>query len=173
MATPANFDLTFTIQDNRGFRSLASFRSFIPDIESTGEVLDDIWTGVDGVRVAVAAMSNAKVVGVDFGYKYAIAQEPTSETGVYELVQQKAKLQGGDGNGGFMSVEIPAPKDALFLTTASENLVVVNPAASILTAMQSSLTVMTTARGGHPFQLFFGGQLVEGKPRRRRVLQGA
>lgn len=173
MATPANFDLTFTIQDNRGFKSLASFRSFIPDIESTGEILDDIWTGVDGVRVAVAGLTNAKVVGVDFGYKYAIAQEPTTDTGQYQLVTQKARLEGGDGNGGFMSVEIPAPKDTIFLSTTQDNLIVVDPADSLITALQSALTVMTTPRGGHPFQLFFGGQLIQGKPRVRRVLQGA
>jgi hypothetical protein len=77
-----------------------------------------------------------------------------------------------------MSLSVPAPKDGLFLTSADNNLIVVNPAATILTNFQSALTnsgtgIFGTPRGGSAFAQFFGGQLVEGKPRRRRVLQGA
>ena len=122
------------------------------------------------------AATNAKVIRLGWGWDAEYAQEPSSETGTYELVIQKARLQGGDGAGGFMSVSIPAPKDGLFLTEASENLVVVSPTSDLLTALQDALAgagIFPTPRGGKPFQQFFGGQLVEGKPRRRRVLQGA
>jgi len=178
MATPANVTLMYTIQDNRGYRANVQFNEFISDIEGSVEALGDIHTGSVAVGTALQALTNAKVVKSGWSYSYDYAQEPSSETGVYELVIQKAGLQGGDGAGGFMRAAIPAPKDALFLTTADNNLIVVNPAAGILTALQAALLNSATGqfptpRGGSAFAQFFGGQLVEGKPRRRRVLQGA
>jgi hypothetical protein len=178
MATPANVTFQYEIQDNRGFRSNMSINMFEPDIDASVTVLGDIATGVEAVGTVVQALTNAKVVKSGFTMSFDYAQEPSSETGVYELVIQKARLQGGDGAGGFMSLSVPAPKDGLFLTSADNNLIVVNPAATLLTNFQSALTnsgtgIFGTPRGGSAFAQFFGGQLVEGKPRRRRVLQGA
>jgi len=178
MATPANITYQYEIQDNRGFRSNASVTMFDPDLDGSTITLGDIAAGAAAVGTVVQAMTNAKVVKSGFTFSFDYAQEPSSETGVYELVLQKARLQGGDGAGGFMSISIPAPKDALFLTSADNNLIVVNPTATILTNFQAALVnsgtgIFPTARGGSAFAQFFGGQLVEGKPRRRRVLQGA
>lgn len=178
MATPANVSYDFEIQDNRGFRSTLSFNAFSVDIDTEAAAVSDLAAATEALGTAVQALTNAKVVRTGFSMNFDYAQEPSSETGVYELVIQKARLQGGDGAGGFMTASIPAPKDALFLTSADNNLIVVNPAAGILTALQAALVHTTpgmfpTPRGGSVFAQFFGGQLVEGKPRRRRVLQGA
>lgn len=179
MPTPANVSLIMEFQDNRGFRATVRIPSlFSADITSTGVVLDDIWSASNAVFAAVQAMSNAKLIKAGWQFDALYAQEPSSETGVYQLVIDKAKLNGGDGNGGFQHIEIPAPKDALFETTTQDNLIVVNPGAGILTTFQGTLNHATagmfaTPRGGSAFAQFFGGQLVQGKPRRRRVLQGA
>lgn len=178
MAVPANVSLSYVVQDNRGFKAQVRFEMFIADASASATPVSDIITGASAVGAALRAMSNAKVVQNGFGIDYIYAQEPTSESGTYQLVQQKARLEGGDGRGGFMSAQVPAPKDAIFLTTASEKLIVVDPAATTLVALQAALNsagagIFPTARGGSSFAEFFGGQLIEGKPRRRRVLQGA
>lgn len=178
VAVPANVSYDFEFQDNRGFRALLRVNAFDADISADAATVGDVYTGTAAIGTALQAMSNAKIVRTSVSYAFDIAQEPSSETGTYELVTQKAHLEGGDGNGGFMAASVPAPKDALFLTSADNNLIVVNPAASILTAFQSALThtnpgIYPTPRGGSSFALFFGGQLREAKPRRRRVLQGS
>jgi hypothetical protein len=178
MATPTNVTYMFTVQDNRGFRANIQFNGFIVDTDASTDALGDIAAATTAIGAAVQGLTNAKVVKTGVGFSWDYAQEPSSETGVYELVIQKARLDGGDGAGGFMTAQIPAPKDSLFLTAASENLIVVNPAATTLVALQTALNhgtagVYPTPRGGSIFGQFFGGQLVEGKPRRRRVLQGA
>jgi hypothetical protein len=178
MATPTNVTFQYEVQDNRGFRSNMSISMFDADIDANVTALQDIATGVEAVGALLQLVTNAKIIKSGFTMAFDYAQEPSSETGVYELVIQKARLQGGDGAGGFMSLSVPAPKDALFLTSADNNLIVVNPGATILTNLQAGLATSNTGlfptpRGGAPFNQFFGGQLVEGKPRRRRVLQGA
>ena len=173
MPTPANYKCTMEFQDNRGFRANAVVNGFVPDITAGTTTLDAVFLESLATAGAVAALSNAKLIRAGFAFDYDYAQEPATESGVYELVQQKARLQGGDGNGGFMSLSVPAPKDAIFLTSADNNLIVVNPAAGLITTNLPIIAAgVGTARGGAPFAQFFGGQLVEGKPRRRRVLQG-
>lgn len=174
-AVPATSFLVVEIQDNRGFRSTVRVEGFDADVSTDTSVVGaDVWANWDPVVAAIQAMTNAKVIGASFGWRYDIAQEPSSETGEYQLVIQKAHLQGGDGAGAFMSISVPAPKDALFLTHGQDNLIVVDPAATILTNFQSACgTAAATARGGHPFSQFFGGQLRAARPRRRRVTQGA
>jgi len=173
MPVKSNFSITMTFQDTRGFKAFTRVTAYQPNLDGSAEVLDDIYTDVNGIATATAALSNAKLVRVSFGYVYDIAQEPTSESGQYQLVTQKAHLEGGDGAGGFMSADIPAPKDTIFLATASENLTVIDPADSLITAWQATFGDLGTPRGGVPFSQFFGGQYVGGKPRVRRVLQGA
>lgn len=178
MATPTNVFYEFELQDNRGFRSHVRFSAFITDTDGSTDTIGALASGTSGIGTALQAMTNAKVVKTGVSLSWDYAQEPSSATGTYELVQQGARLQGGDGAGGFMSVIIPAPKDALFETTTQDNLIVVKPDASALIALQAALAhtvlgVYPTPRGGSMFQQFFGGQLREGKARRRRVLQGA
>jgi hypothetical protein len=173
MTVPANLALHFVVQDNRGFKANVKVSAFDVDVSADGVTVETFYGEVASVITALQAMTNAKVVKAGFGWSFDYAQEPSTETGTYELVVQKAKLLGGDGAGAFMSVEIPAPKDALFLTSADNNLIVVNPTASGITGFQTSLAGFATARGGAPFSQFFGGQLIGAKPRRRRVLQGA
>lgn len=174
MPTPARCSLNFVVQDNRGFRALARVNAHVDDILATMVTdLGDFATAVAGVGTAIGNMTNAKIVSTGFSFEFDIAQEPSSETGTYQLVQQGARLNFGDGKTQTAHLTIPAPKDSLFLTSASENLIVVNPAASILTALQTATNVFNTADDGIVFSQFFGGQLREGKPRRRRVLQGA
>ena len=180
VAVPATQFVSMEFQDKQGFRATTRVDAmFNPDIPIDATTLATIYGGLNGIAAATAAMSNAKLVGVTIGYRYGIAQEPTTETGVYELVIQKAHLEGGDGAGAFESISVPAPKDALFLTSGQDNMIVVNPAATILSGgsgFQHAFTVggvNNSARGGTVFSLFFGGQIREGKPRRRRVLQGA
>lgn len=176
MPVPANTKITLEFQDNRGYRANLVVNGFEPDISADPNTVGGLYTEVAAVAAAVALASNSKLVKVGWGYDFDYAQEPATETGVYELVMQKARLNGGDGAGGFQHMSIPAPQDALFLTSADNNLVVVNPAASKITAIQAALagtSLALTPRGGFSFQQFFGGQLVEGKPRVRRVLQGA
>lgn len=175
-AVPSNFKITCEFQDNRGFRALADINLYVPDISADAAVVSAKYTYVAGVAAALALASNSKLIRVTFAYSFDYAQEPSTETGTYELVIQKARLNGGDGNGGFMRVSIPAPKDTLFLTTADANLVVVNPASTLVTGLQAALAASgdyPTPRLGASFAQFFGGELVQGKPRRRRVLQGA
>lgn len=173
-AVPSNQYFSMEFQDNRGFRATVRVNGFLPDISTGTVTLAQIYGAAAAVSAAVAACSNAKLVRVGTGFDFDYAQEPSSEAGTYELVMQKARLQGGDGNGGFEFLSVPAPKDALFLTTADNNLVVINPAAGGITGLQAALAAnVTSPRGGGVFSQFFGGQLVEGKPRVRRVLQGA
>lgn len=182
-AVPANFYIDMTFQDTQGFRSQARIAFFEVDLSgATAALVSDMYAYSAAVTAAVAAASNAKLVRQNTSFDWGYAQEPTTETGMYELVTQKAHLDGGDGNGGFMKLEIPAPKDALFLapsTPSQDKNVVVNPGSSLLTAIQSALANSSltwspsTARGGKPFSQFFGGQLIQAKARRRRVLQGA
>jgi hypothetical protein len=195
MAVPANMFVTLTFQDNRGFKSLTRMELFLPDISSystfaqasIATVYLAVAQATTSVAATAAAMSNAKLVKVSFGFDFDYAQEPSSETGTYQLVIQKAALRFNDGNGGSSRLEIPAPKDALFLSTGTDNLIVVNFASTLLTNFQGAFTsaitqplvaagtttIAGTARGGIYASQFDGGQLVQAKPRRRRVVQGA
>lgn len=174
MTTPANYKVTMEFQDNRGFRANVVLNGYVPDITSGTTTIPTVQAEAIAVATAVANMSNAKLIRTGFAFDYDYAQEPSTETGTYQLVQQKARLQGGDGNGGFMSISIPAPKDAIFLTSADNNLIVVDPTSALVTAFQAAASAgVETPRGGGPFTQFFGGQLREDKPRVRRVLQGA
>jgi hypothetical protein len=167
--------IVLEFQDNRGFRGLTRINMFRPDISTDSTVNSALYADVVAVAAAVAAGSNSKLVRVGYSWDFDYAQEPSSETGTYQLVQQKARLDGGDGNGGFQHMSIPAPVDAMFLTTTQDDLIVVDPASTVVTGIQAALAagVFKTPRLGQPFSQFFGGQLIEGKPRRRRVLQGA
>lgn len=174
MATPARAVVTLVIQDNRGFKARIQLVGHDTDISSDLTPLGTHQANVAAIGTAIAAMTNAKVVSTGFGYEFDIAQEPSSETGTYQLVNQQAHLTFGDGTGLKEFLSIPAPKDSLFLTSASENLIVVNPSASILTALQSAAGAeLVSPAGGAWGSQFFGGQLRSQKPRRRRVLQGA
>jgi hypothetical protein len=174
MAVPARFGAKFVIQDDRGFRSNVRINAYLPHIDTVTTPLDTVYTDVAAIGTALAAMTNAKVVSTGFFATFDIAQEPSSETGTYQLVEQKAALLFGDGNTLKERIEIPAPIDGLFLTTTQDNLVVVDPTAATLTAFQAAVgALFNSPTGGVLMSQFFGGQLVGGKPRRRRVLQGA
>lgn len=173
MAVPARQVLNLVIQDDRGFRSHLRMVGFQPDISTAAAALHAVYTNMAGIGTAIAAMTNAKVVSTGFGFEFDIAQEPSSETGTYQLVSQGAHLLFGDGNTTKLSVTIPAPIDGLFLTTTQDNLIVVDPSAATLTAFQTAAAGLSTPGGGTWGAQFFGGQLRSQKPRRRRVLQGA
>lgn len=174
VAVPARISGNYVVQDNRGFKALVRFNGYIADVSAGAATLAAYYANFAALGTALQATTNAKVVESGMSLDWAIAQQPTTETGTYELVIQKAKLNFGDGTVERSHVSIPAPKDALFLTSASDNLVVINPAAATLTALQAAInTALSSPAGPGPASQFFGGQLVEGKPRRRRVLQGA
>jgi len=177
-AVPATLIVVAEFQDLQGFRSKTEVRSFLNDLSTSGNLFSDVYAVATAITAKLALASNAKLIRQSFSVIWGWAQEPTTSSGKYELVQNKARLQGGDGAGGFMSMEIPAPADAMFLTSGQDNLVVVNPASTIITNLQAAITTaigtfqMDTPRGGHPFQQFFGGQVQNAKAPRRRVLQG-
>lgn len=174
MAVPFRSTYRFVIQDNRGFKAQVVLVGNGADISADLTPTNTHQANVAAIGTALAAMTNAKVVSTGWGYEFDIAQEPSSETGTYQLVTEKAHCTFGDGNTLKEFASIPAPKDALFLTGGSDNLIVVNPAASILTAFQTATQAeIGTASGGFWGAQFFGGQLRAVKPRRRRVLQGA
>jgi len=173
MATPARASLNFVVQDDRGFKALVKIRAHIDDILTSTSVLGTFATDVGSVGTAVAAMTNAKVVSTGFSTEWDLAQEPSTETGTYQLVIQGAHMQFADGAGLREYITIPAPKDTLFLTSGQDNLIVVNPASSLVTGLQTAASNFNTPGDGVVFAQFFGGQLREAKPRRRRVLQGA
>lgn len=173
MATPARVDLNFVLQDNRGFKALSRIVTFQPDISADTTTIAGFFTSVAAVGTAVQAMSNAKVVSTGFSFDFDIAQEPSTETGTYQLVIEKAHMEFGDGNTLKEFLSIAAPKDTLFLTSGQDNLIVVNPASSLVTGLQSAMSGFPTPSGGVWGAQFFGGQLRAVKPRRRRVLQGA
>jgi len=173
MATPARANLNFVVQDDRGFKARVTMVTHVDDILPSTVVLGVYATDVAAVGTALAAMTNAKVVSTGFSFDFDIAQEPSTETGTYQLVNQGLHLAFGDGAGLKEFLTVPAPKDNLFLTTASENLIVANPAAAGITGLQTAMTNFNTAGDGVWGAQFFGGQLRSQKPRRRRVLQGA
>jgi hypothetical protein len=173
MATPSRVNLNFVAQDNRGFKSRIRITAHVDDIDTVVADLSTFLGDVSAVGTALQAATNAKIVSTGVSFDWDIAQEPSSETGVYQLVQQGLHLHFGDGNGLDEFITIPAPKDGLFITSASENLIVANPAASGITGLQTATSNFNTVGDGVVFALFFGGQLRQGKPRRRRVLQGA
>lgn len=179
-AVPCKVSFIGEFQDNRGFRSLVRLNGFLPDLSTSTATIAQFYEGAEtnspSVFGALAAMSNTKLVRHVWVFSYDLAQEPSSETGTYQLVTQKAELTGGDGNGLIEHLSIPGPKDAMFETTTQDNLIVVNPASTLITNLQSALATspgMGSPSGGQIFTQFFGGQLRVGKPRRRRVLQGA
>lgn len=192
-AVPAVLTVGAVFQDVRAFKSDVKLNlAYLPDISSDTGLgtfpLTSIYAAVAGILTALAAMSNSKVVEQSIGIRFNLAQEPTTETGTYQLVQQHADFSFADGTMLRQRLAIPAPKDALFLTTSQDDLVVINPASSLLTALQSSITATVSVpavtggtlavftgqtRGGGTWgSQFFGGQMVQGKARRRRVLQG-
>ena len=172
-AVPARTNWKFEVQDNRGFKASVSFIGFIADLSTAAATLATQQAAVAALGTALQAATNAKVVSTGFGFEFFIAQEPSTETGTYQLVNQKAHLLFGDGNGLKESVSIPAPKDGLFLTSSQDDLIVVNPASTLLTAIQTATANIGSPSGGVYGSQFFGGQLRAQKPRRRRVLQGA
>jgi hypothetical protein len=198
MAVPANIRISAVLQDNRGFKARVSFNLFTSDVSgNAGSNPIGVFTvaslyqlasqATTGVTSVLQSMSNAKVVETSIQLDYSYAQEPSSETGEYQLVIQKAKLNFGDGNGGFAHLEVPAPVDSLFLTGGTDNMIVIDPTSSLITNLSTafsrsvtqaavSATTQTlatlTPRLGTWGAQFFGGQLVEGKPRVRRVLTG-
>lgn len=172
-AVPANQSVDMVFQDNRGFKALVRINGYQPDLSADGVPLNTYYGQVTAIASATAALSNTKLVRIAFGWSYDYAQEPSTETGTYELVIQKARLRGGDGVGGVMYTDIPGPKDSIFITSGSDNLIVVNPASSLIAAFQTACNALFTPRGGTSYAQFNGGQLVQGKPRVRRVVQGA
>jgi len=173
MAVPARLNGNFIVQDDRGFRARVRVTAFDPDVSSNGNLISDAFTQVSTLGTALAAATNGKVVSTGFEWTFDLAQEPTTETGTYQLVQDKAILTFGDGTVLRNHLFVPAPKDAMFLTTTQDNLIVVNPASSIVTGLQSALNNYPSAGGGTLGSQFFGGQYTGKKSRRRRVLQGA
>lgn len=173
MATPGKATFLFTIQDDRGFKARVGINSYYPDLTAAVIHLNTLVADVGTVGTAVQAATNAKVVSTGFAIHWDEAQEPTSETGTYQLVEQGAHLLFGDGTTLRQQLVIPAPVDAMFLTTTQDNLVVVDPASSQVTGLQTAMAPFSSAAGGVVFSQFFGGQLRSQKPRRRRVLQGA
>jgi len=174
MAVPALLRVAQVMQDDRGFRARYEVTGFEPDISVIPATVGAAYAAIAALTGAMAAASNAKSVRTSFTYEFDIAQEPTSETGTYQLVQDKAICTFGDGMGLFSKLFIPAPRDALFLTTADNNLITVNPASSELTAIQAAAVgVLSSPAGGQLLTQFFGGQYKGNRSRRRRVLQGA
>lgn len=194
-AQPARARVTCTYQDIQGFKSHCTFEFFLPDITggtywgntTLASINASALTGSSSIAGRAGSCSNAKLVETSFEVSTNYAQEPTSESGKYPLTRNKAKLQFGDGNGLQSFVSIPAPVDALFLTSGQDNLIVVNPAATVLTNLQAAFAAQSdqgavadqsygkypTASGGTYGSQFFGGQLTNAKPPRRRVRQGA
>jgi hypothetical protein len=172
-AVPARYDWNFVAQDDRGFKALMRMVGYLSDISSSTAVLGALFTSVAAMGTALQAATNAKIVSTGFSFDFDLAQEPTTETGTYQLVEQKAHCTFGDGTVLREFLSIPAPKDGLFLTTSQDNLIVVNPASSLITAIQAAGANLGTPSGSTWGQQFFGGQLRATKPRRRRVLQGA
>lgn len=174
MAVPAKWGAKFVVQDDRGFRANVRINAYLPHIDTTTTTLATVESDISAIGTAVQGITNAKVVSTGFFAEWDLAQEPSSETGTYQLVQQKASLLFGDGNVSRQRMLLPAPIDGLFLTTSQDNLIVVDPTAAGLAALQTAVNaVFNSTSGGQTFAQFFGGQLVQGKARRRRVLQGA
>lgn len=173
MPTPARLTFKYLAQDDRGFRALMRINALIGDILTGTTTLASIGTAAASIGTAVQACTNAKIVETGFSITFDYAQEPTTETGTYQLVNQGAHLEFGDGRISKEFLTIPAPVDAMFLTTSQDNLIVVNPASSQITGLQSATSGFASIGDGTVFAQFFGGQLRAQKPRRRRVLQGA
>lgn len=173
MATVARYTWHFIVQDNRGFRANVRMVGFDADISTDTTTFMGAFTAAGAMGTALAAATNAKVVESGFDLAFDIAQEPSSETGTYQLVSQGAHNIFGSGGVQKEFMTIPAPKDAIFLTTSQDKLIVVDPASSLIAAIQSAGANLPTSDGGHWGAQFFGGQLRAQKPRRRRVLQGA
>lgn len=194
MPTPADASIIGTFQDIQGFKSQVRIDVYFPDISggtywgntTLASINASALTGAASVLGRLASMSNAKLVEASFALHAHYAQEPTTESGTYKLVRQKAKLEFGDGDGGFSYIQVPAPIDALFLTSGQDNLIVVNPAATALTNFQAAVAATAdqgavadqnyggyvTPRGGIYGSQFFGGQVAQMKAPTRRVRQG-
>jgi hypothetical protein len=162
------------VQDNRGFKSTFRVHGFKTDISTDGGTLSVLYGLVAALGTALQAATNAKIVETGVQFDWSIAQEPSSETGTYQLVTEQAILRFGDGTVNLSRAYVPAPKDGLFLTGSSDNLIVVNPVSTELTNLQAAGNALWLTSAGSPvWSQFFGGQLVGRKPRVRRVLQGA
>jgi hypothetical protein len=182
-ATPIDIWINIETQDQAGFRANSRLNvGYLPDgtisTAVVGDLINEVFAnGASSVAGAFAAMTNAKVVRVSIGFDMDWATEPTGESGSYKYVITKARALYEDGKGEKEVLSIPAPKDSLFLTGTGMQ-TTLDPTNTSLVGSTSLPHYVglygpwTTARGGTWGAQFFGGQLVNGKPRRRRVNQG-
>ena len=187
-AVPTQYNLIIVTQDQAGQRQITRIPyGYLPDGTADTTVVGTVVTDIfqNGVATCVAntwqALTNAKIVRIGWQIDFDFAAEPTGETGDYEYVQSKASLNFEDGNGGKSRLMVPAPVNGLFLTGLGMQTVVDPSLAAgtgIIGKFVTSMHALTglgpgipTPRGGNWGTQFFGGQLVVGKPPRRRRIQ--
>jgi hypothetical protein len=179
-----DMSIVLEVMDENQNTALVRVNLFSPTIDSIagsiGGLATAIYGGVGGtgkVVNALSALTNAKIVRAGFTASFDFAARPATESGAYKWVWQHARTTWLDGLGGRASLSIPAPVDGLFLAAAPA-LTTVDPAntnlAALVTAVQAAATAgsLTTRSGGTPLAQFTGGQLVQGKPPRRRHTLG-
>lgn len=188
---PATVAALFEVQDQSGQHSTIRVNyGYSPDItvdttnywsvftlqQIVGTIINP--NNANDVARNFQALTNAKVVRVGFLVDTDWAGEPMAESGTYKYVQTKASTSWMDGQGGKERMAIPAPVDTLFLTGVGMQ-TVVDPAGftggtgHLLYNFQHELAGAgaLTPTGGIWGSQFFGGQLVQGKPPRRRRIQ--
>jgi hypothetical protein len=176
-AVPANINIDLQFKDVQGYQAVTRVVMHEGDVSTDGLTVGGAYTAALALAAAVQAASNAKLTKVGFSYYFDYAQGPTSESGHYELTSQKSRMLFGDGNGGFESMQIPAPVDTLFLTTGSGNLTQVNEASALITAIQTAGATYFTynyygPRQGTPLSAFYGGHYTAKRLPRRTPLVG-
>lgn len=151
----------FTFRDAKGFTGTT--RVYLNVIGAT----DGGVAGATALRTAIVPLTNAALQSAH-GPLGEVGTFQYGSTSVYQPIYVHASMLFQDAYGGLHRYRIPAPKQGIFLADG----MTVNPAnADVLAWVNEMLTgtgaCYACSRSGTALLNFFGGVLVNGKPRRR------
>lgn len=172
-AVPSQISAVLEVQDVNGYTAITKVPMWLADISADAGDAGGNYALIQALATAVAAATNGKIVRQAMTYEFNLAQRPTGSPALYPNVNQRASMHFSTGFGERMAMSIPAPKASIFVTTPPDEGLVVDPANSLVLAVIAAVTSMSARGSNTLFNEFNGGQLIGGKPRKRRVLLGS
>jgi hypothetical protein len=177
MATPSEISVNAVMQDTNGYKSLVVVRFPWLDLSINNgptDVLFSLYGPAQTYFSALQALSNAKIVEESYVMTFNKAQRPTNSPALYPNVNQRALGRFGNSTGLTAHVSVPAPVAGMFVSSPPDAGLVINPTGTNVPAWIAAVEALTAVTTGTALlNEFNGGQLVGGKPRRRRVVLGS
>lgn len=152
---------SFTWRDAKGHTTVTRFF-----INYDAGTIDDAFNLAQAIRDALKGLTNAALQSAS-GVLGETGSVQYGGTGVFQSVQQKARMTWQDDEGKLHRYEVPAPKVAIFLADA----VTVNPTNALVLAYIASFTTVAafvSGKDGIEVAQFVGGEFAA-RPRPRRV----